>query len=205
MNLDQQQEIILQLGFREAALPALRTYLDLLWQANEQLNLVSRKMSFEDLLANHVIDCLLPLSHFPRDRAKKVADFGTGGGLPVVLYALQFPEIEFHLFEKSALKCEFLRECKKLAPNLQVVGEIPQKFSGVDLVMARAFKPIDVILQMSLSYYDQGGAYFLLKGRREKIEEEMKVARKIRKDLTATLVPLKSPVLDVERHLVLIP
>ena len=62
----------------------------------------------------------------------------------------------------------------------------------------------DVILEMSREYYRNGGAYFLLKGRREKIEEELSLARKKTKDLKSRLEILKSPVLEVERHLVLI-
>ena len=57
---------------------------------------------------------------------------------------------------------------------------------------------------MSRDYYQKKGRYFLLKGRREKIEEELVLARKKFKDLQIRIEPLKSPVMDVERHLVLI-
>ncbi len=202
-TLEQRRPILLQLGFREAALPQLQSYLDLLWSANEELNLISRKMTFDDLIDNHVIDCLLPLRHFPQD-VKAVADFGSGGGLPGVLYAIQFPDVRFELFEKSKLKQEFLRRATAIAPNLKVNADIPLRLPEIDLVTARAFKPIDVILQLSRAHAVQGGRYFLLKGRLEKIEEELRDARKIVKDLKTRIEVLKSPVLDVERHLVLI-
>ncbi|MBX3019162.1 MAG: class I SAM-dependent methyltransferase [Bdellovibrionaceae bacterium] len=202
-TLEQRRPILLQLGFREAALPQLQSYLDLLWSANEELNLISRKMTFDDLIDNHVIDCLLPLRHFPTD-VKAVADFGSGGGLPGVLYAIQFPDVRFELFEKSKLKQEFLRRATAIAPNLKVNADIPPRLPEIDLVTARAFKPIDVILQLSRAHAVQGGRYFLLKGRLEKIEEELRDARKIAKDVKTRIEILKSPVLDVERHLVLI-
>lgn len=201
--LEKRRPILLQLGFREEALPQLQSYLDLLWSANEELNLISRKMTFDDLIDNHVIDCLLPLAHFPKD-VKAVADFGSGGGLPGVLYALQFPEVRFELFEKSKMKQEFLRRTTELAPNLKVNADIPIQLPAIDLVTARAFKPIDVILQLSRAHAQAGGRYFLLKGRREKIEEELRDARKIAKDVKARIEVLKSPVLEVERHLILI-
>lgn len=181
----------------------LKSYLDLLWKANEELNLISRKMTSEELIDNHVIDCLLPLPYFPKD-TKVVADFGSGGGLPGVLYAIQFPHIEYHLFEKSPRKQEFLSACKSLAPNLQVHGEIPLNLDRYDLVTARAFKPLDVILDMSRSYYAKKGRYFLLKARIEKINEELGLAKKKFKDLNPEIINLKSPVLEVKRHLVLI-
>ncbi|WP_374078403.1 16S rRNA (guanine(527)-N(7))-methyltransferase RsmG [Bdellovibrio bacteriovorus] len=193
----------MQLGFREAALPQLKAYVDLLWTANEELNLVSRKMTFEELIDNHVIDCLLPLKKFPTN-IKAAADFGAGGGLPGVIYAIQFPEVKYHLYEKSPKKQEFLTRCKKIAPNLEIHGEIPKELKGIDLVTARGFKPVDVILEVSRDYCKKNGKYFLLKARREKIDEEIALALKKFKDLKVTVEPLSSPVLEVERHLVLI-
>ena len=203
MSFEKRQQLILDLGFREEALPLLRQYLDLLWSANEELNLISRQMTFDELIDNHVIDCLLPLKQFPKG-VNVAADFGSGGGLPGVLYALQFPETRYQLFEKSPKKREFLSRCKALAPNLEILGEIPKSLGPVELVTARAFKPIDVILDISREYYKSGGRYFLLKGRLEKINEEATLARKKFKDLKLESIPLKSPVMDVERHLVLI-
>jgi 16S rRNA (guanine527-N7)-methyltransferase len=203
MHFENRLPLIIQLGFREEALPKLKAYIDLLWAANDELNLISRKMTFEELIDNHVIDCLLPLKQFPVS-VKTVADFGSGGGLPGVIYAIQFPEIQFHLYEKSVLKQEFLTRCKALAPNLHIHGEIPVELKNIDLVVARGFKPIDVILDVSRTYFKNHGKYFLLKARKEKIDEEMVLALKKFKDLKARIEPLKSPVLEVERHLVLI-
>ncbi|WP_413289756.1 16S rRNA (guanine(527)-N(7))-methyltransferase RsmG [Bdellovibrio sp. HCB337] len=203
MHFEKRVPTILQLGFREEALPQLKAYIDLLWSANEELNLISRKMTFEELIDNHVIDCLLPLKYFPKN-IKAAADFGAGGGLPGVIYAIQFPEVKYHLYEKSVLKQEFLKRCKAIASNLEVHGEIPLDLKNIDVVSARGFKPIDVILDVSRNYYKSGGKYFLLKARREKIEEEMALAKKKFKDLQVKIEILSSPVLEVERHLVLI-
>lgn len=201
---DRRTPLMMDLGFRSEALPALKKYIQLLWAANEELNLFSRQMTFEELIDNHVIDCLLPLSHFPEQSVKTAADFGSGGGLPGVIYAIQFAQEEYHLYEKSPKKQEFLNRCKAVAPNLQVHADIPKTLINVDVVTARAFKPLDVILELSRDYYKQGGRYFLLKARREKIDEEVELSRKKFKDLKVEIHPLKSPVLDVERHVVII-
>ena len=63
---------------------------------------------------------------------------------------------------------------------------------------------MDVLLEVSQDYYAKGGKYFLLKARLEKINEEILMAKKSFKDLKVTVQPLASPVLEVERHLVLI-
>lgn len=204
MYFEKRSPIFLQLGFREEFLPKLKAYVDLLWSENEELNLISRKMTYEELIDNHVIDCLLPLNKFPAD-VREVADFGSGGGLPGVIFAIQFPNVKFHLYEKSPKKQEFLNKCKgAVAPNIEVHGEIPLELKNVDLVTARGFKPVDVILDVSRNYYRKKGKYFLLKARREKIDEEVSLAKKKFKDLEVSIQPLKSPVLEVERHLVLI-
>lgn len=203
MHLEKRYPLLLDLGLKESDLPRVKSYIDLLWAANEELNLFSRQMQFEELIDNHVIDCLLPLKRFPKG-IKQAADFGAGGGLPGVLYAIHFSEIKYRLFEKSPRKREFLERCKAIAPNLEIAGEIPKELKQVELVTARAFKPIDVILEMSRDYYKMGGSYFLLKGRKEKIEEELALAKKKFKDLKAEIETLASPVLEVERHLVLI-
>jgi 16S rRNA (guanine527-N7)-methyltransferase len=203
MHFLKRSSVMADLGVQAHVLPQLKAYVDLLWAANEELNLISRKMTFEELIDNHLIDCLLPLKHFPSN-IKMAADFGAGGGLPGVLYAILFPSIRYHLYEKSPKKQEFLQRCQAIAPNLEVHGEIPKDLGAIELVTARAFKPIDVILDVSRSYYARGGKYFLLKARREKIDEELTLARKKFKDLEAQIVPLTSPILEVERHLVLI-
>ncbi len=194
---------ILKLGFPESKLSLLKDYISLLWKANEELNLVSRKMTFIELIDNHLLDSLLPLYYFPK-KINSVADFGSGGGFPGVIYAICFPEKKFYLFEKSPKKQEFLKSCAIISPNIIVSGEIPIELINIDLVISRAFKPIDVILDMSRRYYLNGGRYFLLKGRLDKINEEVSDAVKKFKDLKLNIQPLNSPVLEVERNLVLI-
>lgn len=216
MDWSTREKILKDLGVREETFPSLQKYMALLWKANESMNLISRKMTEDEFMDNHVVDCFLPLSYFPKmsfkkgsgeapTKLSKVADFGSGGGMPGVLYALQFPEISFHLFEKSPKKQDFLRECQRLfAPNIEIFGEITATdLQDVELVMARAFKPLDVILEISHDYYQSGGSYFLLKGRREKIEEEELIAQKKFKNIKSEIIKLHSPVLEVERHLVL--
>lgn len=195
--------ILIELGFKEKRLHALEKFIHFLWQSNEELNLISRKMTVAEFIDNHVIDCLLPLKYFPEE-VKMVADFGTGGGLPGIIYAIQFPEIQFCLFEKSAKKQEFLNKCKMITSNISIAGEIPSYLMDVDLITARGFKPIDVILDMSRDSYLKNKKYFLLKARLERINEENLLAQKKFKNLNIKIQPLSSPVLDVERHVVLI-
>ena len=90
MNWSKYEILLKELGVREEIFPALQKYKTLLWKSNESLNLISRKMTEEEFMDNHVVDCFLPLSYFPKNTMKKkstdeiqristVADFGAGG------------------------------------------------------------------------------------------------------------------------------
>lgn len=201
MDLESRTPLLLKMGFNRESISLLKSYLELLWSSNLELNLISRKMTEEELLDNHVIDSLLPLKYFP-ESANRIADFGSGGGLPAVIYALQFPKKHFFLYEKSPKKQDFLRKIKQIAPNIEVKGEIPNSLEKIDLITARAFKPLNVILELSRKHYENKGQYFLLKGRQEKIHEELQEAGKKFKNLKLKIVSLESPVLKVERNLV---
>lgn len=185
----------------------IEQYFEKLWLANTQLNLFSRKTTRDELFENHFVDCCLALRYFPH-HVHSVADFGSGGGLPGVLYALQFPSLKFHLYEKSPKKRVFLESCRELAPNLVIRSEINEQTLNCDLIVARAFKPLEVILEMSRSYFEASGRYFLLKGRLETIEEEVRLAKNLllhsSRQFEPTIIELQPPKLDVERHLVLI-
>jgi 16S rRNA (guanine527-N7)-methyltransferase len=151
---------------------------------------------------NHLIDCLLPLEYFPKDLVT-VSDLGTGGGLPGVIYAILFPETQFQLFEKSPKKQDFLNSCKSFAPNISVFADInPANLKNTQLIIARGFKPLDVIFDMTRGYFKNGGKYFLLKARLEKVNEEMAASQKFLKTRSAEITRLHSPVLNVERHLI---
>lgn len=204
MKFSDVSSTLIDLGVDSSRLSLIEKYCALLWEENQNLNLLSRQMTIEDFLKNHLVDCFLPLKKFPLN-IKNVADFGSGGGMPGVLYALQFPHMQFHLFEKSPKKQLFLEKCKELAANIIIHGEIvPEKMVSIDLVMARAFKPLEVILELSRVYYAQGGKYFLLKGRTDKIQEEFIDAQKKFKNLRIKKEPLFSPFVEAERNLVTI-
>ncbi len=180
----------------------LATYLDLLRRHNREINLVSRKLTPEALVTDHLLDSLAALPHLPTSQV--TADLGSGGGFPAVPLAVCRPQTRFLLFEKSPLKCRFLHELVSLCPNLEIRGrwEKGEPGDGMDLVVARAFKPLPVILELTRAYFRRGGRYLLYKGRRAVIEDEIKNAGLPRR---AACIRELDPVGEIEeRHLVLI-
>lgn len=196
--LAQYQPALGDLGIDASITEKLVRYLDHLWRRNQDLNLVSRKMSAEALVTDHLLDSLIALPHFPE--VATVADLGTGGGFPAVPLALCRPNTQFLLFEKSPLKCNFLRELAQWCTNLDVKGALlPENtFPAVDVVCARGFKSLRQILNFTKAHHQRKGSYILYKARRARIEEELGEVPKVK----ARIVPL-TPYGDAqERHLV---
>ncbi|MDJ0837293.1 MAG: 16S rRNA (guanine(527)-N(7))-methyltransferase RsmG [Acidobacteriota bacterium] len=191
-----------QLGMTEKSVSILTSYTERLWAENQKINLVSRKLTPESLVTDHLFDCLIGLPYIPSVNA--IADLGAGGGLPAVPLAVCRPQTNLVLYEKSPLKCRFLEGLKDLAPNIKVAGPLDDKgVSGeIDLVIARGFKPIKVILQMTRTYHRDGGRYLLYKGRMARIREELAEAKLKPEKVT---IHRLQPVGDAEeRHLVCI-
>ncbi len=70
----------------------LETYAVELGRVNRQFNLVSRKD--ERMLRDHHVGHCLALAHRAIAPGTRVVDWGTGGGLPAVVLAILFPEVQ---------------------------------------------------------------------------------------------------------------
>ncbi len=89
------------------ALAQLGTFYSLLTRWNDRLHLVA-PCSPEEFATRHVLESLLLLKHLPH-RAK-IADIGSGAGLPIIPCLIARPDLEATLIESSQKKTVFLRE-----------------------------------------------------------------------------------------------
>lgn len=194
-----------RLGTPRDRLPLLAAYVWRLMQANQKVNLVSRKLTLDDLIRDHLFDSLLPLPFFPK--VPVVFDLGSGGGFPAIPLALHFPSTVFVLIEKSPVKRRFLASLTDLCPNLRIVEFFSHIRSslGQGLVVARAFKSIDEILRLTDSHLSRRGHYLLYKGTSAKIEVELNHARRLLGRLPVAVQRLSSPLTASQRHVVWIP
>ncbi len=98
-------------------------YLAMLSRANARFNLVSRRAAApEALFDRHLMDSLRAATHLLGPR---VADVGSGAGLPGIPLAIMCPDLDFTLIERSARRCDFLRHVKLRLGlgNVQVVEQ----------------------------------------------------------------------------------
>jgi 16S rRNA (guanine527-N7)-methyltransferase len=115
------------LDLPEETLAQLARYYSLLTRWNDRLHLVA-PCSPEEFATRHVLESLLLLRYLPANA--KIADVGSGGGLPIVPCLVARSDLEVTLVESSQKKAVFLREA------LNVVGRKAT-------IVARRFEDIE--------------------------------------------------------------
>jgi 16S rRNA (guanine527-N7)-methyltransferase len=92
----------------------LREYYSLLLKWNPQLHLVA-PCSAEEFAIRHVLESLLLLKHLPWQ--SRLADIGSGAGLPTVPCLIARDDLHAVLIESSRKKSVFLKETLSLIQN----------------------------------------------------------------------------------------
>jgi 16S rRNA (guanine527-N7)-methyltransferase len=170
----------------------------------------------EELIIKHILDSLAPVGVLSRlldelcaDNASmpRIADAGSGAGLPGIPLAIAFPNRDVTLIERMGRRAGFLLNTKAALGLSNVTveeGELEKTAPGrFNLVTFRAFKPLEPKLLKTLSRTcADGGIIAAYKGRREKIEQEMAPLEKHCGQWEA--VPCNVPFLNEERHLLII-
>ena len=85
----------------------LGAYYSLLTRWNDRLHLVA-PCSPEEFATRHVLESLMLLEHLPH--GAKIADIGSGGGLPIIPCVIARADLDATLIESSQKKAVFLRE-----------------------------------------------------------------------------------------------
>ena len=131
---------------------------------------------FDDVLNKDILDCM-PLIKKINNNTKTL-DLGSGGGFPGILIAILKTSCEIHLVEKAQKKAYFLKKMKDMLKlkNIEVINNklLSNNNIGVyDVITARAFSSTQNIIQITPNNIKKGSMYLLLKGREEKIMEEL--------------------------------
>src|SRR5688500_8671343 len=99
----------IELDDRQVAL--LSRYIDLLFDANQRMNL-TRIASRADAELLHVADALTLLPHLPA-HPHALADVGSGGGVPGIPLAVARPDVRVTLIESTQKKAAFLEDAAR--------------------------------------------------------------------------------------------
>jgi len=165
----------------------------------------------KDSVRLHLIDSIavLPiLREFLKAPTPKIADLGSGGGLPAIPIAILQPEWHLTLIEAIRKKTAFLQHVrgKLKLKNIEVLSErvenvALQQPGQFDAVISRAFTNLARFLELSLPLLKPDGLVFAMKSKRA--DEEMADVDKDKWRLLADQA-LHIPNLDVERRLLVL-
>ena len=206
-------------GIDEEKAPLFEKYAAELNLFNSAYDLVGAD-SVEDILTKHILDSLAAVPLLKQLIAKtenpaepRIADVGSGGGLPGIPLAITFPNAHFTLIERMSKRCTFLENCVLTLglKNVEVLNaeaeRAPQK--AFDIVVFRAFRPLDEKMTKTLLKLPaENGFIAAYKAKLDKINAEMAGIARLVPSWCAK--PLDVPFLGAgkeerERNLVIIP
>lgn len=128
----------------------------------------------------HLLNCAAPAEALPA--GARVADIGTGAGLPGLVLAIVRPDLTLVLIETLQRRCDFLREAVErlgLGKRVTVVRGRAEQVTPAkaDVVTSRAVAALETLAAWCLPHARVGGVLLAMKG--ERAAEELEAARPI--------------------------
>jgi len=150
---------------------SLKKYENLLIKANKSMNLIGNS-TVNQIWHRHILDSFQVIDFIDKNY-KKLIDLGSGAGLPGLILAIAAKDrnmnLKVDLVEKSLKKTKFLRETiKELDLNINVICENvfdeKKKIIG-EVFVARAFKPLSIILEFIHNKAEKWKKIFIFLGK----------------------------------------
>jgi 16S rRNA (guanine527-N7)-methyltransferase len=160
--------------------PALGTLLEMLAEPRAPVSASSVRRARQV----HIADSLSGLELEPLQSAERMADLGSGAGLPGLVLAACLPDSRVDLIESTSRKCEFVgRAIERMGlANATVVCERSEAWAAgggheaYDAVTARAVGALPAVAELASPLLRDGGVLAAWRGARSK-EEEAELAR----------------------------
>ena len=173
MNDDEVKQILLKdLKFTENDVSKLEVLKRSLLEYNSKYNLIS-KSTEKSIWSRHILDSAQLIKYFSTKYEASLADFGSGAGFPGLIIAIFNKNPKFHvkLYEKSPVKRSFLNFIKEKIDIKFIVAEnIYDEVIEANIVVARAFKKIDRIIEISREMIKKPHKIIILKGKNAQSE-----------------------------------
>ena len=131
------------------------SFISMLQRRNEEINIISKESAKNDIIRErHIVDSA-QIIDFVDLNSTIITDIGSGGGMPGIIISIMIKNmkesVKVHLFEKSHHKSSFLRKVSRdLKLNTEVIQENIFETQNLEsgTIMARAFKPLPIILEL---------------------------------------------------------
>nr|WP_245683333.1 16S rRNA (guanine(527)-N(7))-methyltransferase RsmG [Pauljensenia hongkongensis] len=159
----------------------------------------------ERIWSRHLVNSAAVLDFLPR--RGQVLDIGSGAGLPGIVIAVCRPDLDVHLAEPMARRCEWLADVVDALglDNTTIHQARAEELRGkgkADVVTARAVANMAKLVRMTSKLIAPGGALVALKGRRAPIEIEEAASELKRHHLMAQIHEVPSVMEDESTYIV---
>lgn len=161
-------------------LPRIRRFAELLLEWNRGFSNLISNSDENRLVQRHILESLEPAHWIKSSGAKRLMDFGSGGGLPAIPLALAGVGESWTLVESRRNKTLFIRkiiqefELKNVTVELARLESLPAEADRIgkfDGFTSRATLRLGPTLALAADWVPPGGIAFLWKGSRR--EQEM--------------------------------
>lgn len=195
----------LGLSLTDTQVQQLLAYQDLLIKWNKVYNLTAVRDP-QEMLSHHLLDSLSVLGALQRhagDRALRIMDVGSGGGLPGVVIAIAAPQHHVTCVDTVGKKAFFIRQ---VAADLGLMKSLTAEHARVenlpphqaDLVTSRAFASLLDFTQLTQQHLKADGVWMAMKGKHPGEEVQALPSHVV----VDRVEPLQVPGLEAERCLV---
>jgi 16S rRNA (guanine527-N7)-methyltransferase len=162
----QQQAPRYEVELRENEIARLCDCYQLLLEWNPRVHLVA-PCSPNEFATRHVLESLLLLPHLPPNA--RVADVGSGAGLPIIPVLIARPDVRATLIESSKKKSVFLREVLHLTETSDQATVLAERFENVpapvvDCVTCRALDRFAMLFPKLIRWSPQPSRLLLFGG-----------------------------------------
>ena len=166
-----------QLNFSIKSIEILKIFVNELIIANKRHNFIS-KSTEDDIWHRHILDSAQLVKFVDFSKAS-LSDLGSGAGFPGLVLSIfnNNKNFQVKLFEKSPVKRAFLEEISnKLSLKVDIKGNIYEEIVDADYIVSRAFKKLEVLIQVSREIVKKPHKLIVLKG--QNAQEDLKKAFK---------------------------
>ena len=162
-----------ELGFSDSSIKKLKKFHNYLLEYNKSYNLIS-KSTENNIWYRHILDSAQIIKYLDFSKINNLADFGSGAGFPGIIIALHAENPAFHvkLYEKSPVKRDFLRYVMNNLniKNITIKHNVYEKEVLADVIVCRAFKKLDEIIDISREIVKKPHKLIILKGKNAQSE-----------------------------------
>ena len=181
MKADKIKEILVKkLKFTHKDIEKLNKFHDELLKYNKKYNLIS-KSTENQIWTRHILDSAQLVNFIDFNKLHSLSDLGTGAGFPGIVLGIYNKNPNFHvkLYEKSNVKCDFLKNVIKILNikcNLYENDYHSHEIDS-DYIVSRAFKKLDESIKISREIAKKPHKLIILKGK--SAQEEIKKVSKL--------------------------